>query len=536
MEKDINKYIFEEEVEAVLDLDITTELYVSKKDHPEGKIVPVSVDGREEFVLIPLDIKDRTTLKFSNRGRHNPATGKIGDLYVVVHIEENKHSRKAMIISVTTALAVAALILAMLFVKKPEQKQSTEEQLIDAATETHAVPANRPEMMPVQLEWSDWVEELPAYVNETDFEIKEDILYSSQNIEITSSTETDTMEGWELFDTVESDGEFGPWSEWSDIPVESTPTRMVQTETRYRYQDRETTTSASPSLDGWTLYDTTYKWGNFGAPSEWSENPVTASDSREVKTKQQYQYRDKWTEQVVTGWETPGEWTFDRQATSDQIKEESRTVYGYCYFECPYCGAHMHGWGQCWTWAGGCGAATTDGNWHEIWSEIPWDQAGLQDWHGTGKYYTEINGERVFKWPEGGSRTQYRYAKQAVQTVSHEGSWSDWEDTPYTASSTREVRTRTMYSYTEREQIPTYHFYRWGNLSGWSKNEVSATDDRRVESKVVYRYCDQVTEKTYYFSRLTEWSDFTDEEVISSDRVNVKTKKVYSYKSKLDSR
>lgn len=87
--QNINCHVFSDE-ESVLDLDIKTEARFSRKDHPEGKMVPVSIDGKDEFILIPLDIKDGETIKFTGRGKHNPRSGKTGDLYVLVHIDEKK--------------------------------------------------------------------------------------------------------------------------------------------------------------------------------------------------------------------------------------------------------------------------------------------------------------------------------------------------------------------------------------------------------------------------------------------------------------
>lgn len=112
-----------------------------------------------------------------------------------------------------------------------------------------------------------------------------------------------------------------------------------------------------------------------------------------------------------TQWGAWSEWQDTPIDADANTQVETRTVYGYYYFECPHCGAHMHGWGTvCYPWAGGCGGATPDDSgWHQIWSEIPWDEANLQDWYGTGHYYTYIDGELVFQWTNDGQpKTQYR--------------------------------------------------------------------------------------------------------------------------------
>lgn len=110
-------------------------------------------------------------------------------------------------------------------------------------------------------------------------------------------------------------------------------------------------------------------------------------------------------------WGAWSEWQDTPINADANTQVETRTVYGYYYFECPHCGAHMHGWGTvCYPWAGGCGGATPDDSgWHQIWSEISWDEANLRDWYGTGHYYTYIDGELVFQWTNDGQpKTQYR--------------------------------------------------------------------------------------------------------------------------------
>lgn len=112
-EKNINNHIFNDDEDSILDLDIRTEIHFSGKDHPEGKMVPVLVDGKEEYILIPLDIKDGATIKVCGRGKHNPRSGKTGDLYVLVHIGEKVNPKNRLLIcAVIVALFVVSLMIA----------------------------------------------------------------------------------------------------------------------------------------------------------------------------------------------------------------------------------------------------------------------------------------------------------------------------------------------------------------------------------------------------------------------------------------
>ena len=118
----------------------------------------------------------------------------------------------------------------------------------------------------------------------------------------------------------------------------------------------------------------------------------------------------------------------------------------------------MHGYGQCYTWAGGCGAATYYGDWNECWSNVSWDSAGLREFYGTGRFYTTkvsdpgLGGGIWFKYPDHPGTNGYRY------------------------------RTRT------KTEIKTYTFYKWSNFSAWSDTAVTASNSRQVETRTVYRY------------------------------------------------
>lgn len=71
----------------------------------------------------------------------------------------------------------------------------------------------------------------------------------------------------------------------------------------YQYQKKEYTTSSQSTLDGWTLYDSSYTWGDYGPLGEWTDlgNGVVVEEGQKI---------------------------------------ERRTVYRYYYFLCNSCGAY----------------------------------------------------------------------------------------------------------------------------------------------------------------------------------------------------
>lgn len=211
----------------------------------------------------------------------------------------------------------------------------------------------------------------------------------------------------DIYMTVWSD-----WSDWSETSASASDTVMAENKTQYRYSDKSTTTSTSSSLSGWTQSGSNTSYGNWGSWSSWQTSAISGSDTKEVQTS---------------------------------------TVYGYYYFRCPSCGAHMHGYPTCYTWAGGCGRSSMNsGHFEAMWSTTSWNNAGLYEFHGTGKYATDnLGGGRWFKWSDNGTaRTGYRYRTRS-KTITYSyykwGDWSSWSDTVYSANNNRKVETRTVY-------------------------------------------------------------------------------------------
>jgi len=208
----------------------------------------------------------------------------------------------------------------------------------------------------------------------------------------------------------------GTQTEWSTTKPTGVDESFIETKTQYRYADKETTTSDQDTLEGWTLYDTQTSWSDWGSWSEWSNDSATASDSRQVET---------------------------------------RTAYMYYYFVCSNCGAHMHGSGTCYSWAGGCGKNTvSSGSYTRVYITTPYSSSS--DFHGTGVNYVDSSYGRVFAYTS--TSSQY-----------------------YTAPV-------TQYRYRTRTQITTYYYYRWKDWSDWSDTIYTASDNRKVETQTLYRY------------------------------------------------
>ena len=407
-----------------------------------------------------------------------------------------------------------------------EPAQTSDVQPTQAAAQTTAKPTAKPD-------WTDWTEKLPSSVSKKDYLIEEKKLYRSKDKETKTSTTSSKLDGWTLTETADK-GEYGAWSDWSSKKVDKTSSREVETETRYRSRSLQTTTSGSSSLSGWELYDTTYSWSNYGGWSDWSTGYVSGSDSRKVETKTQYRYRNKSTSQQYTSWSGWSGWSDSAVSSSSTRDVETRTVYAYYYFRCVYCGAHMHYWGNnvCYTWMGGCGRsnAVFSDSWTVEWSTTPWSQA--TDPERTGHAHIGSKPYLLFVWDEGGSATQYRYRTRSLENVTNYGDWSGWSDSAYSSSSSRDVQTRTVYRYCDRQKIATYHFRRWSSWSNWTAQKLSGSSTKQVESATFYRYRDKTSKKTYVFTRWSDWTEWSETPMYKSDDRQVETKSVFRYKLK----
>lgn len=97
---------------------------------------------------------------------------------------------------------------------------------------------------------------------------------------------------------------YGPLVDYT--PEDEIPQNAVKVgdaKKQYQYQKKEYTTSSQSTLDGWTLYDSSYTWGDYGPFGEWTDlgNGVVVEEGQKI---------------------------------------ERRTVYRYYYFLCNSCGAY----------------------------------------------------------------------------------------------------------------------------------------------------------------------------------------------------
>ncbi len=205
----------------------------------------------------------------------------------------------------------------------------------------------------------------------------------------------------------------GPWSAWST----SYPSGdyEVERKTQYRYRDKETTSSTTYPLSGWTKVDSSSDYTGWGSWSGWSTSAAYESDTRQVET--------RW------------------------IEPTYRTLYNYNrYNEYNYETAGRRGWnGPAVGWWGG--------HYCQYYEERGWTTSPLS-YTGSDSGYSIYGGNWYNEWTSQeevtAGRTEYRYRdRSSVTTYYYErwGDWSNWVDYSVSGGSDRTVETRTVYRY-----------------------------------------------------------------------------------------
>lgn len=220
------------------------------------------------------------------------------------------------------------------------------------------------------------------------------------------------------------------WSDYTDtLPSEVTSDKYEITEQiRYSYRDKQTTTSNDSSKDGWTQYDSSWTWSEYGSWSGWSSSWVGSNDNRQVETK------------TVTDKEGYTEYRYGRY----EGKRAKTGKWGTHW--CRECGINKQGWIE----------STIYYKW--------------TDWSTSRKPVTDKG-----RCSHVNYQYQYFYDKSPYQYYKEESRWI----APVT---------HTEYRYRERRKIYTYYYYRWDDWSSYSENEVSQTSDREVRTKTYYSY------------------------------------------------
>lgn len=175
--------------------------------------------------------------------------------------------------------------------------------------------------------------------------------------------------------------------------------------------------------------------------NEWSDWVVSGDkpdNARVVDSKTQYSYRDQSASLSYGEW---GEWTETRTTITDStlMNEETAQKYKWWAAQCTSCGRNNPYHGSS-SKCKSCGKTLTGSAYINVLYYSDDSTGSSIDGRSNGRNY---NGKPY--WYTGEKPTVYRYRTNTY--VYSWGGWSAWSDTAVTATSTREVQTRTMIRY-----------------------------------------------------------------------------------------
>lgn len=411
----------------------------------------------------------------------------------------------------------------------------------------------------VVASWSDWVAELPAGVDKSQYEIDTKIQYSFRDKSTTTSS-SDTMSGWTRYDTVTTKGEYGDWSSWATTKPQEMADREINDKTQYQYSDYEKKESDQASMSGWTKIKTdTYYLNDYGPWSDWSFDVANKSSTRETAERTVYRYasREKlynegssetmsgWTlyDKKVTSWSDWSETTSHGQESDTYQWEYVRTVPAVTHQEVDYY-KYSRWWGdRDYSWGGPDQSAGK--KYEEITTSSPLSGKWLKSSNGSdvfafyykpnqANYYNEVT---VYKTVTDTPAYDVYRARTGYYTYyfwkwSDFGAYGGWTDTKQPTSDAITEQTKTQYRYRDKVPHYKYTYERWTAYTSWSDTPVTESATRRVKTQTIYQYRDKTDVVTYYFYQWGNWSDWRDEKIDSSDSREVQTRTLYRYKLK----
>lgn len=421
-------------------------------------------------------------------------------------IAPEKKKKKGIWKWVAAAAAVILILLLLpqtcygnLFSDSDDSSKAASASTATAKAEKTAVPTATPVK---QLEWTDWMEALPKGVSENEYEIEETTLYSSRNKETTSSTSRN-MDGWTQYDTASAGKDYGAWSEWSTDSVAGSSSREVESRKEYRYQDLEYTTGSSSSKSGWELYNTTYSYGDYGSWSGWSTTAVSSSDNTQVETKKEYRYQ------------------YLEYTTSTSSSLSGWTLYS---------GPNYGDWGSSQTTS----TKPTESDTLRITAT---KQTKWGYYHVCCNYYDGGYNVDSISYGSGAHNKHYTSSTWAYPacSIGDKGGKQAYGGTGSGCAGCGSgfyIWFRNTggdeYQYTYQTRSVYYTFYKWGSYSSWGSSYPGDADS--VESRTLYRSRTRQSIPTYHFKRWGSLTDWSTTQASSSDTRKVQERTVYRYR------
>ena len=205
------------------------------------------------------------------------------------------------------------------------------------------------------------------------------------------------------------------WSDWSEKAPPQGGDLITESKNQYRFRDKQTETSASATMNGWTLYD--YNVTGWNAWSAWQNSSVAETyNGKNQKT------REVQTQTIAAQYKTV--WKYERWVSSDGKASANYNIAGRTYqsitldYRLSNKGGSPPRYG---TYVGTYGTYLQDWWWNEKSQQLQ-TAAAYTQWH----YRDAITTYDFYKWTD----------------------WSDWLDgTAPMATADKEVEKRTVHRF-----------------------------------------------------------------------------------------
>lgn len=318
----------------------------------------------------------------------------------------------------------------------------------------------------------------------------------------------------------------GNWSVWGTTQYTATDTREVESRDEFRYRDKQTKQTTEASLPGWTFDYSESNWGEFGGWSAWSVSSALASESREVETATQYSFRD--TEYTESASSSMSGWTqYDSKTTtgdwgswqSDPISESStlQVESRVVYHYYRYRCAN-------------CGLyyPFRDRECPDCSSIIPRDS-----YEGIWKTTAYKDSGSSVSTASTNKRVTYNFGSEPWFFSA--GNLNDTKPGTNDAGTSGTGGEVISQQYHSRTVSTIYKYSRTGGWSEYSNTvatpgTTSNGNTREVRTQTVYRYRDRTKTTVHNYYRYSEWSEWAPAEVSENDSRQTEKRTVYRYR------
>lgn len=274
--------------------------------------------------------------------------------------------------------------------------------------------------------WTEWAEELPEGLRLEEHAVVQDVQYRSREKEYMDYNR-ESMDGWEYLGQFPSTSPYGEWSEWDSTELTADAYTEVEEQQLYRFRTNEFINNENPDMaaEGWTQIGSTINY-TYGAWSDWSETPASASETQEVESRHQWQATwvvtsDSGVSISSTGWTEGG----SAPSVGSMVMENATT-----YKEC-----------------------------------------------------TSVSTRTLYrKRSKNYLSTTYYYSRWS--------DWSDWNANAVEARPNEvEVEQKQMWRSRDIFGDTIYRFWRWSDWTEWAlESAVAESEEVTLEKRVVYRY------------------------------------------------